>query len=667
MSGTSTFIPRSQLPPEQEAIRAKCSHPSGTFVEFRKEEIEQSITERFEKIVSQYPERIAINAKTQTLTFDALNKAANHVAWTIYDHFGGQSEPIMLLCEHGAAAIVSCLSILKSGKFFLAVDPSYPLDRIAHIFEDSKAQTILTDSKHLSLAKELTNARGSLINVDVLANDILHDNLCLPISPDHPAQIVYTSGSTGQPKGLLRNHRRLLHSTMILINGGRICPDERILALHNLGFAAGIGEILKGLLSGATVFPFDIKKEGVSVLADYILQHGITYFASSPSTFRYFINELSENQIFPSVRLIAFTGERLSSREVNSYKRHFSDQCLLVNRLANSETGTLCRYFIDKQTQITTGIVPVGYAVDDKEVLLIDDAGKEAGVNQVGEIVVRCHYFMPEYWNCRESTNLKFLPDPRGGDQVVFCTGDLGRMLPDGCLIYLGRKDFEVKIRGYKVALTEIEIALEKHPNVSNAAVVAWDREDREQYLAAYVVLRDNQKLTITELRSFLQDNLADYMIPSIFMFLDSLPLANGKLDRKALPKPDDIRPNLSQQYVHSRNEIEQSLVRIWEELLKVHPVGVHDNFFDLGGHSLLLSAVHNKLRGLSKQDISIIDVLSHPTISSLARFLSKGEIGWTSAQGLERAESRRANMGRHKQFRREHRAKAKQSGDGDE
>ena len=386
--------PFAHFPPEQEAIRAKCFHPTGTFVEFKKEEIEQSIPERFAKIVTQRPDRIAINSKTQVLTFDALNQAANHVAWTIYERFGEQSEPIVLLCEHGAAAIASCLGILKSGKIFLAVDPSYPLDRIANIFEDSKARLILTDSKHLLLAKQLTIAADSLINVDILTGDMSQDNLCLPISPDYPAQIVYTSGSSGQPKGLLRNHRRLLHSTMILINGGRICPDERILALYNLGFAAGIGEILKGLLSGATVFPFDIKKEGLSGLAEYILQHGITYFASSPSTFRYFINELSEKQIFPSLRLIELTGEPLSSREVNAYKRHFPDQCLLVNRLGNSETGTLCRYFIDKQTQITTGIVPVGYTVDDKEVLLIDDAGKEVGVNQVGEIVVRCHYFV---------------------------------------------------------------------------------------------------------------------------------------------------------------------------------------------------------------------------------------------------------------------------------
>jgi acyl-coenzyme A synthetase/AMP-(fatty) acid ligase/acyl carrier protein len=530
----------------------------------------------------------------------------------------------MLLREHGSAAIVSCLGILKSGKFFLAVDPSYPLSRIANIFEESKARIILTDSKHFSLANEVAKARGSLINVDVLTNDMLLDNLCLPISPDHPAQIVYTSGSTGQPKGLVRNHRRLLHSTMILINGGRICADERILALYHLGFTAAVGEILKGLLSGAAVYPFDIKKEGLSVLADYILQHGITDFPSSPSTFRYFINELTEKQIFPSVRLIELTGEPLSSREVNSYKRNFTDQCLLVNRFANSETGTLCCYFVDKQTQITTSIVPVGYPVDDKEVLLIDNAGKEAGVNQVGEIVVRCHCFMPEYWNCRESTNLKFLPDPRGGDQVVFCTGDVGRMLPDGCLIYLGRKDFEVKIRGYKVALTEIEIALEKHPKVSNAAVVAWDREEREQYLAAYVVLRDNQKLTITELRSFLQDNLADYMIPSIFMFLDSLPLANGKLDRKALPRPDDNRPNLSQQYVRARNEIEQSLVQIWEEVLGVRPVGIQDSFFDLGGHSLAATRVISQVIKHFQVDLPLKSLFESPAVAEMARLITE-------------------------------------------
>ena len=197
-------------------------------------------------------------------------------------------------------------------------------------------------------------------------------------------------------------------------------------------------------------------------------------------------------------------------------------------------------------------------------------------------------------------------------------------MLPDGCLIYLGRKDFEVKIRGYKVALTEIEIALEKHPKVSNAAVVTWDREEREQYLAAYVVLRDNQKLTITELRSFLQDNLADYMIPSIFMFLDSLPLANGKLDRKALPRPDDNRPNLSQQYVRARNEIEQSLVQIWEEILGIRPVGIQDSFFDLGGHSLGATRVISRVIKHFEVDLPLKSLFESPTVAEMARLITE-------------------------------------------
>ena len=193
-----------------------------------------------------YPDRIAVNSKTKVLTFDALNQAANHVAWSIYKRFGGHSEPIVVLGEHGAAANISCLGILKSGKMFLAVDPSYPVDRIATIFENSKARLILTDSKHLLLAEQLTKTADSLINIDILTSKTSQDNLCLPISPDCPAQIVYTSGSSGEPKGFLRNHRRLLHSAMIQINGGRICSDDRSLALYNLGFAAGIGELLRG-------------------------------------------------------------------------------------------------------------------------------------------------------------------------------------------------------------------------------------------------------------------------------------------------------------------------------------------------------------------------------------------------------------------------------------
>ena len=596
MSVMPTLIAHTELPPDQEAIRAKCFHPSGTFVEFRKEEIEQSIPDKFEQIVTQYPDRIAVTSGTKAFKYENLNQAANQVAWTIYEQFGSRSEPVVLLCENSAAAVISCLGILKAGKILLAVDPSYPTERIADILQNSKAQVILTDSMHHSLAEQLPTSSSSLINIDLLRSNISQENLCLPISPQHPAQIVYTSGSSGQPKGLLRNHRRLVYSAMININQVHICPDDRILALYNLGFAAGMAEVLSAILSGAGLFPYDIKNSGLGHLAEYIIQHKITYFSSTPSTFRYFVNELPEGEITRSVRLIELTGEPLAAREVDSYKRHFPDQCLLVNRLGNSEVGNICRYLMDKQTQLPTEIAPVGYPVNDKEIVLIDDAGKEVGVNQVGEIAVRCDHFVTEYWNFTESTSPKFLPDPRGGDKVVFCTGDLGRMLPDGCLIYLGRKDFEVKIRGYKVALAEIEFALQAHPNVRQVGVAVWPRTSGEHYLVAYIVPKEKHDLTITELRAFLTLKLADYMVPSTFMFLESLPMVNGKLDRQSLPKPDGNRPNLDQHYIESRDEIEQSLVQIWEEALNVHPVGVHDNFFDLGGHSLAATRVISRV-----------------------------------------------------------------------
>ena len=363
-------------------------------------------------------------------------------------------------------------------------------------------------------------------------------------------------------------------------------------------------------------------------MPEYILQHGITYFASSPSTFRYFIDELDEKQILPSVRLVELTGEPLSSRDVNSYKRHFPDQCLLVNRLGNSEMGTLCRYFIDKQTQITTDIVPVGYAVDDKEILIVDDAGIEVGVNQVGKIAVRCDHFVTEYWNSSEATNSKFLSDPRGGDKVVFCTGDLGWLQPDGCLVYLGREDSEIKIRGYKVALGEIELALQAYPNVRQVGVAVWVGTSGESNLAAYIVPKEKQELTVTELRTFLKLKLADYMIPTTFMFLESLPMVNGKLDRQSLPKPGDNRPNLSQQYIHSRNEIEQSLVQIWEEALNLHPIGVHDNFFDLGGHSLAATRVVSQVIKQFQVDVPLRSLFESPTIAAIAVVITntKGE-----------------------------------------
>ncbi len=606
------------LPPEQEAIRAKCFHLSGTFVEFDKKEIEQSISDCFEKVVRRCPNRLAVKTQNNALSYDFLNKAANRVARAILDKFGAQIEPAILLSEQGPGTILSCLGILKAGKILIAVDPSFPVERLAYILEDSQAGAVLTESKNLSLAMALAKTARQVVNIDALDKNFSDEDIGLQLSADAPAEIRYTSGSTGQPKGIVRNHRRLLHNTMLIINTAHICPDDRVLSLRNLSF--GIKDAFKGLLSGASVFPFDIKKDGLSLLPDLIIREGLTYYASTPSIFRYFISELSGKETFPSLRVIQLGGEPLSKREVESYKKHFTNNCVLLHHLSAGEAGNLCQYFINKETEISTSIVPVGYPVRGKEVFLVDENWKKIGIDQVGEIAVRSRYLSSEYWRKPELTSAKFLPDPSGGDERIYLTGDLGRMLPDGRLVYLGRKDLEVKIRGSKVAITEIEMALRDCAYVKDAAVTALDDQSGEKCLVAYVVPREAPGPKINELGKFLREKLPDYMIPSAFMVMEALPLTNGKLDRTALPLPDHKRPNFEQPYAPPQGEIEKRLVQIWEEVLNVRPIGIHDNFFDLGGHSLLAAKLFACLDDEFGRLLPLSVLLAAPTVRLLAK-----------------------------------------------
>ena len=272
-------------------------------------------------------------------------------------------------------------------------------------------------------------------------------------------------------------------------------------------------------------------------------------------------------------------------------------------------------------------MVPVGYAIEDMEVSLLDEEGQKVDFCRVGEIAVKSRYLSPGYWRRADLTRDKFLPGPDRGDKVTFLTGDLGRMLPDGCLYHLGRKDFQVKIRGHRIEVTEIELALLSLPSIKEAVVTASEDQPSDQRLVAYLVLNGRPASSVSKLRTFLKDRLPDYMVPSAFVFLDALPLApNGKLDREALPAPDWSRPDLKRSFVAPRNSLEQLLASIWTEVLKLEQIGVYDNFFELGGHSLLATQVISRVRETFQVEVPLRTLFEMPTIEELAEVIIQSQ-----------------------------------------
>ena len=302
-----------------------------------------------------------------------------------------------------------------------------------------------------------------------------------------------------------------------------------------------------------------------------------------------------------------------------------SASCLFVASLGATEITHIRKYFVDKEVSIPDSVVPVGYPEEGVQVLLLDEAGQEVGVDAVGQIAVKSRYLSLGYWRRPDLTQARFLPDPNGGDERIYLTGDLGRMHDDGCLIHVGREDFQVKIRGHRVEVGEIETALLDQPGVKEAVVVAYEDPRGEKRLAAYLVASQEATPSPGELRHSLAVKLPDYMLPTAFVFLDALPLTpTGKVDRRALPAPEGLRPELEAAYVAPRTEVERSIATVWQEVLHIEKVGLHDNFFDLGGHSLLLAQVYSKLQEVFGKDISMIDMFKYPTINALTTYLGQ-------------------------------------------
>ncbi|MGH7824579.1 MAG: non-ribosomal peptide synthetase [Candidatus Binatia bacterium] len=621
------------LPQEQRIIHAKCFHPTKAFVEFKKEDLEESISDRFERQVAKHPDRIAVQTANQTLTYDELNRLSNRLAWAISAQRGDDNEPIALLLENDAPMIAAMLGALKAGKIYVPLDPLLPRARATYILDDSRAGLIVTNNANIPLANELAKTTGPLLNIDELDTSLSTDPPGLPVAPDALTWILYTSGSTGQPKGVVQNHRNVLHFVMNYTNGLHLCSEDRLTILSSFSVNAGNHDIFTALLNGASLYPLNIKEVGLEPLADWLVQHEITIYHSVPTVFRHFLESLREPAQFPNLRVIRFGGEPAAKRDVELYKQFFTQDCILINRLGSTETGTVRWYFIDKETAITGNIVPIGYPVDDNEIWLLDDGGKEGGLNNIGEIAVRSRYLTPGYWRRPDLTQAAFLPDPDGGNERIYRMGDLGRRLPDGCLLHLGRKDSQVKVRGHRIELAEIEMALLHHPAVKEGVVVARAEQDGERRLVAYMLPAARPVPFVSELRAFLNERLPDYMIPSAWVFLDAFPLApNGKVDRGALRPPSATRPELDTTFVAPRTPLEEALAGIWSEVLCLDQVGIQDSFFELGGDSLAATQVISRVIKKFDLQLPIRFLFQAPTVADMATVIAQSQSGNVSA-----------------------------------
>jgi amino acid adenylation domain-containing protein len=609
-----------KLSPEQRAVGDKCFHPSGMFVEFPSEEVETSVSERFEKIVRSYPDRIAVKMGERSLTYEELNRYANRIARTILEKRGPGSEPIALFSEQGVDLIATIFGVLKAGKFYVVLDPSFPPERLHYLLEDSGSKLVVTDQHDLDVASKVTDKNQALLTAHIDDETQSPDNLNLHVSSHDLVCVQYTSGSTGTPKGVVELHRNVLQSVRWMTEEIRVHTGDRFSLLHSLAFASGHLNLRLSLLNGACLIGFDTKEENIERLAGWLKDERITTYHSPPSLFRQLAESLPSGGMHPDLRLIRLSGAPICKQDFELYKSRFVSGTRLHIGMGSTEARGICTAVLDQNFSFPTEGSPIGYPPPRKKILLLDETGNEMVPGQVGEIVVKGHNLNPGYWKKSDLKNDEFRPGLKGDEERIYRTGDLGRMLPDGFVIHLGRKDSMVKIRGYRVDFSEVERALLEHPLVKDAGVTAWDRDPGEKYLAGYIVTREDSVLNVSELRTFLSDKISDYMVPSSFTFIPSLPLTNGKLNRQALPKPDTRRPELKAPYVAPRNDVERKLAQIWAEVLQIDNVGIDDNFFDLGGHSLTATRVISRVLDSFRTDVSLKSFLESPTLAGFAQ-----------------------------------------------
>jgi acyl-coenzyme A synthetase/AMP-(fatty) acid ligase/acyl carrier protein len=477
------------------------------------------------------------------------------------------------------------LATLKTGRYYVPLNPANSVEANRRILLDADARLLLTDSGHATLAKNTAATVCQIEEIDHFDGAALTMSESPVISPGDLAGLFYTSGTTGKPKGVMQTQRSFLHAAYSFINAMHIGPEDRLMLGYHGSTGASVKNIFAGLLTGATLCPWDFSQQGAAAMANWLNTQRITALYMFSSAFGQCMSAVPPDVKFPQVRALTLSSEPVYDSDVTTSRDRFPAANTFINQLASTEAGAYRRYVIDRAVSVRPGILPLGHKVEDKDVLLCDEQGDLVGSGEIGEIVVKSRYIALGYWKQPELSESVFsAPDGPDGERL-FRTGDLGRMDADGCLHSLGRKDGQVKIRGRRVEIASVEAALVGLEPIEQTAVVARDDENGQTQLVAFFVSADNTLSTST-LRRQLTEVLSTAEVPALFKRLQALPrLPNGKIDRKALASREIARE--ATPFVGPRDAVEENLAAALRRLLRVDRLGIDDDIFEHGADSL--------------------------------------------------------------------------------
>ena len=445
------------------------------------------------------------------------------------------------------------------------------------------------------------------------------NNPGLDIPASATAFLTFTSGSTGEAKAVMQTHRLIQHNAVRHNGVMTFTAEDRLTLFGSLSGGQGISNAWCALAFGATLCPFPVIERGFNGLADFIEQREITVYRLSASLFRQFMRTLPDDACFLRMRVVRVSSEPVTSDDFKTFKKHFPPSCSFVHTLSSSETGNMAQRRLSWHDTVAEGVLPIGTASEGVEIVLLDEAGNPVGPGEVGEIAIRTSYLAAGYWQGAEPATGRFATatDERKGP---YRTGDMGRFNADGLLLHLGRKDARVKLRGYRIDLSEIEAELLRLPVVDKAIVGTVERAGNEPRLVAYLILRSGHPASAGAIRSSLRAALPRHMVPSAFVFFEEYPLTpHGKIDRERLRQTYAARSEVAADDA-PRTETEILLAGVWRDTFDLSEVGRNDDFMDLGGDSLMAAVIAAGIHDARGVEIDIATFFEHPVLADLAR-----------------------------------------------
>ena len=604
----------------------------------------------FEDQVKQTPEATAVTFEGRRLSYADLNRRANQLAHQLI-RLGVGPEVLVAICmERSLDLPIALLAVLKAGGAYLPLDPTYPRERLAFILEETRAPVILTQG----VVAESQSFEGvHVISLDSDANALATENTENPrsdVTDENLAYVIYTSGSTGQPKGAMLHHRGVRNRLLWGITDYQLGIGDVVLHKTPLTFDVSVWEIFAPLLSGARLL---IAKPGghqdTAYQLDLTAREKVTHVDYVPTMLEVLLESEGLDHC-DNLKIVTAAGEALT-RELRD--RFYSQtNAKLYNLYGPTEASLAVTYWVCL-AEGKERVIPIGRPMSNAKIYILDKHLEPVPIGVAGELHIGGKAPGRGYLKRPDLTADKFIPDAfsENGGERVYKTGDLARYRSDGAIEFLGRLDHQVKIRGMRMELGEVEAALCQHPGVREAVILPYEITSGNKSLVAYVVSKQEPLPTGDELRSYLRQRLPEYMVPAAFVTLSELPLlSNGKLNRRALPNPEEFFSQSEAAYIPPETNLEQTIAAVWQEVFNLERVSIHSNFFDLGGNSLLLAKVHSKVRAALQRDIQIIELFKHSTIHSLAKYL--GETEGTPLlldSGREQADLRRKLMKRRR------------------